>query len=127
ERAGEGHRATDSPKIEEDGWYDQKDDVVQYLRVYKRLPDNFITKKDAEKLGWDNHKVTLDMVAPGKSIGGSHFGNYEDQLPKAKGRSWRECDIDASNGRRGIKRIVYSSDGLIYYTGNHYKTFERVD
>ncbi|MEG2710864.1 MAG: ribonuclease domain-containing protein, partial [Clostridia bacterium] len=76
---------------------------------------------------WDNHKVTLDMVAPGKSIGGSHFGNYEDQLPKAKGRSWRECDIDASNGRRGVKRIVYSSDGLIYYTGNHYKTFERVD
>ena len=118
--------AVQDAAIAEDGWYDQAREVAAYLHTYGRLPQNYITKAEAEELGWDNRTVTLDQVAPGKSIGGSHFGNYEGQLPSAPGRSWRECDIDASNGVRGVKRLVYSSDGLIYYTDDHYQTFERL-
>lgn len=112
--------------IAEEGWYDQAQEVALYLRTYGRLPENFITKAQAQELGWDNRTVTLDQVAPGKSIGGSHFGNYEGQLPSAPGRTWKECDIDASKGHRGVKRLVYSNDGLIYYTQDHYQTFERL-
>ena len=87
------------------------------------LPKNFITKKDAERLGWDGG--SLEPYAPGKSIGGSYFGNYEGKLPKKKGRTYYECDIDTKGKRsRGPKRIVYSTDGLIYYTPDHYETFE---
>lgn len=57
------------------------------------------------------------------SIGGDHFGNYEGQLPEAKGRSYKECDIDYEGGYRGGIRIIFSNDGLIYYTDDHYNTF----
>ncbi len=81
------------------------------------------SKKQAERLGWDGG--SLEPYAPGKSIGGSYFGNYEGKLPKKKGRTYYECDIDTKGKRsRGPKRIVYSTDGLIYYTPDHYETFE---
>ena len=61
----------------------------------------------------------------GKCIGGSRFGNYEDLLPEADGRTYTECDIDTLGAdSRGAKRIVFSNDGLIYYTEDHYKSFE---
>lgn len=110
--------------ISESGEYTSKEDVSAYLHTYGHLPDNFITKKEAKALGWVSKEGNLAEAAPGKSIGGDHFGNYEGSLPEEKGRTYYECDIDADGGYRGAKRIIYSNDGLIYYTGDHYETFE---
>ena len=108
--------------IPEDGRYNSKEDVALYIHTYGELPDNFITKKAAEKLGWSGG--SLEPYAPGMSIGGSRFGNYEGLLPEKNGRVYTECDIDTKGAKsRGAKRIVFSNDGLIYYTDDHYKTF----
>lgn len=115
--------AAETPAIDEDGVYTSKVDVALYLHTYGHLPSNFITKKEAEKLGWSGG--SLEPYAPGKCIGGSHFGNYEGILPEKDGRSYTECDIDTLGAdKRGAKRIVFSNDGLIYYTEDHYETFE---
>lgn len=119
-------QAGEQISVEEDGAYSSKDEVALYIHTYGKLPENFITKKQAEKLGWVSKEGNLWDVAPGKSIGGSHFGNYEGQLPDKDGRKWYECDIDFDGSYRGAKRIIYSNDGLIYYTGDHYKTFEQL-
>ena len=116
-------KTTQSQTIDRSGSYTSKDDVALYIHTYGELPKNFITKKEAEQLGWDGG--SLEPYAPGKCIGGSYFGNYEGKLPKKKGRTYHECDIDTMGKRsRGAKRIVYSTDGLIYYTPDHYETFE---
>lgn len=107
----------------EDGTYSSKDDVARYIYIYGHLPSNFITKKEAENLGWQGG--SLEPYAPGKCIGGSHFGNYEGLLPEKEGRTYTECDIDTlGSDKRGAKRIVFSNDGLIYYTEDHYESFE---
>lgn len=109
--------------VDRDGIYTTKDDVALYIYTYGELPDNFITKKEAQKLGWEGG--SLEPYAPGKCIGGSYFGNYEGKLPEKEGREYTECDIDTLGKRsRGAKRIVFSNDGLIYYTDDHYNTFE---
>lgn len=110
--------------VSESGEYTAKEEVAAYLHSYGHLPDNFITKKEAKKLGWVSSEGNLAAVAPGKSIGGDYFGNYEGSLPEKEGRNYYECDIDSDGGYRGAKRIVYSDDGLIYYTEDHYETFE---
>lgn len=108
--------------IDEAGWYTTKEDVALYLYTYGRLPDNFMTKKEARALGWEGGG--LDPYAVDMCIGGDRFGNYEGILPDAPGRSWTECDIDTMGASsRGAKRIVFSNDGLIYYTDDHYETF----
>ena len=113
----------EAPDIEEDGTYTTKEDVARYIHTYGHLPDNFITKKQAQALGWEGG--TLEPYAPGKCIGGSRFGNYEGILPEKDGRTYTECDIDTLGAeKRGGKRIVFSNDGLIYYTEDHYETFE---
>lgn len=114
------------PAVSEDGEYISKDEVAFYLHEYGRLPGNYITKKEAQELGWDNKKGNLSEAAPGKSIGGSHFGNYEKALPEKKGRKYYECDLEYQGGYRGAKRLVYSNDGLIFYTEDHYQTFEQL-
>ncbi|MBR6407234.1 MAG: ribonuclease [Clostridia bacterium] len=108
--------------LDKNGTYTSRDDVALYIRLYNTLPENFITKREAEALGWTGG--SLEPYAPGKCIGGGRFGNYEGALPDKKGRKYWECDIDTLGRKsRGAKRIVYSNDGLIYYTGDHYKTF----
>lgn len=108
--------------LPEDGTYTTKDDVALYIHLYGHLPDNFITKKEAQNLGWSGG--SLEPYAPGKCIGGSHFGNYEGVLPEADGRSYTECDINTLGAKsRGAERIVFSNDGLIYYTNDHYESF----
>jgi len=110
-------------KIDEGGSYDDKENVALYIHTYGKLPPNYITKKQAEALGWTGG--SLERYAPGKCIGGSYFGNYEGILPKKKGREYHECDIGTlGKSSRGAKRIVYSNDGLIYYTDDHYESFE---
>lgn len=113
------------PAIDEDGAYTSKDDVALYLHTYGHLPRNYITKSEARDKGWKS-EGTLDEVCPGMSIGGDRFGNREGRLPSASGRRWYECDIDYVRGNRNSKRIIYSNDGLIYYTDDHYNTFERL-
>lgn len=116
--------APEETALDEDGIYTSKEEVAAYLNTYGHLPDNFITKKEAQALGWDSKEGNLGEVAPGKSIGGDYFGNYEGRLPDADGREYHECDIDSTGSYRGAKRLVYSNDGLIYYTEDHYETFE---
>lgn len=109
--------------IDEDGEYTSKEDVALYIHTYGKLPQNFIKKNEAKKLGWEGG--SLEPYAPGRSIGGDRFGNYEGLLPETEGRKYTECDIDTmGRSSRGAKRIVFSNDGLIYYTGDHYKSFE---
>lgn len=109
--------------ITEGGSYTTKEDVALYLHTYGHLPDNFITKSEAENLGWGGG--SLEPYAPGKCIGGTYFGNYENKLPTKNGRKYYECDIDTLGASaRGAKRLVYSNDGLIYYTEDHYETFQ---
>ena len=111
-----------APAIDEDGYYTTKEDVALYIHTYGHLPDNFITKKEAESLGWSGGG--LDDYAYGCCIGGNRFGNYEGLLPEADGRKYTECDIDTMHAsKRGAKRIVFSNDGLIYYTDDHYESF----
>lgn len=107
-----------------DGTYTNKEEVAAYINEFKCLPSNYITKSEAKSLGWDSSKGNLWDVAEGKSIGGDRFGNYEGHLPKKKGRTYYECDIGYEGGYRGAERIIYSDDGLIYYTEDHYNTFE---
>ena len=108
--------------LDEGGEYTSAEDVALYLHLYAHLPQNFITKKDARALGWNGGG--LDDYADGKCIGGDRFGNYERLLPDAPGREYHECDIDTLHAAsRGAKRIVYSNDGLIYYTEDHYESF----
>ena len=104
-------------QLAEDGTYTTKEDVARYIHLYGHLPDNFITKKEAQQLGWTGG--SLEPYAPGCCIGGSRFGNYEGLLPEADGRTWTECDINTLGAKsRGPERIVFSNDGLIYYTGD---------
>ena len=114
----------DDPTIDEDGWYNTKDEVALYIYTYGELPDNYLTKNEARDRGWDSKKGNLWDVADGMSIGGDRYYNNDDQLPEQKGRKYYECDINYEGGFRGGERIVFSNDGLIYYTGDHYESFE---
>lgn len=100
--------------------------IVNYLELYGELPENFITKDEARALGWDSRYNYVGEVAPGKSIGGDRFGNYERQLPSKKGRTWYECDANYRGKKRGAERVLFSSDGLYYYTDDHYQTFTQM-
>ncbi len=107
--------------LDENGTYTSKEDVALYIHLYGRLPENFMTKNEARDLGWEGG--SLEPYAPGMCIGGDRFGNYEELLPAD--RKYRECDIDTLGASsRGAKRIVFSEDGLIYYTDDHYESFE---
>lgn len=112
--------------VTKDGTYTDKEHVALYIHLYGHVPSNYVTKTKARKAGWVNTKGNLWDVLPGKSIGGGGFNNDDGTLPDAPGREWYECDIDYDGGYRNEKRIVYSDDGLVFYTGDHYKTFEQL-
>ena len=113
---------TESLTIDEEGWYYSAFDVSLYLYTYGHLPVNYITKDEARELGWEGGSV--EKYAPGCAIGGDSFGNREGLLPAAAGRVYFECDVDTyGEDSRGSHRLVYSNDGLIYYTSDHYESF----
>lgn len=119
EKGDNGNRSVD-----EDGWYTSKEEVALYIHLYGELPDNYVTKKEAEEAGWSGGNVER-YTGEGTAIGGSRFGNREGLLPKEQGRTYTECDIDTpGENSRGAKRIVFSNDGLVYYTEDHYESFE---
>ena len=111
-------------QIDEDGQYTSKEEVSEYLITYNKLPSNFVTKSEAKKLGWVASEGNLQEVCENCSIGGDRYYNRENKLPDKDNRLYYECDIDYKGGTRNSKRLVYSNDGLIYYTDDHYKSFE---
>lgn len=113
--------------VAEDGEYTSKMEVAAYLYQFGRLPANYLTKNEAQDLGWVAQKGNLWKVTDQMSIGGDRFGNYEGLLPKKNGRQYYECDIDYNGGSRNAKRIVFSNDGLIFYTDDHYESFEQLN
>ena len=107
------------------GYYYDVENVVLYLTAYGELPPNYITKDEAHDLGWEGGSVERYM--DGAAIGGDRFGNREGLLPEAAGRQYTECDIDTDGyGSRGSRRLIFSSDGLFFYTSDHYRSFTEV-
>lgn len=104
--------------------YSDPDEVALYLHAFEELPPNYITKDEARSLGWDSRRGNLWDVAYGMSIGGDRFGNREGLLPDARNRLWYECDVNYWGGYRGAERLLFSSDGLIYYSNDHYQTYQ---
>ena len=106
-------------------YYYDLTNVVLYLEVYDELPPNYITKSEAQSLGWEGGSV--EKYLEGAAIGGDTFGNREGLLPKAAGRGYTECDIDTNGySSRGSRRLVFSNDGLYFYTSDHYESFSEV-
>lgn len=103
--------------------YTTPEDVAEYLHIYGELPENFITKNEAKDMGWESSEGNLWEVAPGMSIGGDYFGNYEGLLPEGE---YRECDVNFDGGYRGAERIIFGEDGSIYYTDDHYESFTQL-
>lgn len=112
---------TNAVSVSRSGVYYDRENVARYIRAFGTLPSNFITKQEARRLGWQGGP--LEPYAPGKAIGGDYFGNYERKLPFGR---YRECDIDTKGRPRGAKRIIYSDDRRIYFTGDHYRTFQKI-
>ena len=112
--------------IDENGYYTSPEDVAFYLHIYGKLPDNYITKQDANDLGWDAQKGNLWEVTDKMSIGGNKFENREKLLPESDSRQYYEADVNYEGGYRGAERLVYSDDGLIFYTEDHYESFEQL-
>lgn len=112
--------------LDENGSYYNKHDVISYLISYEKLPKNYIRKKEAQDMGWIASEGNLWKVTDKMVIGGDKFSNREEKLPKKNGRIYYEADVNYKGGKRGAERIIYSNDGLIFYTSDHYKTFERI-
>ena len=122
----DNNQDNEEDKLDEEGIYSSPEEVAEYINLYNKLPKNYISKKEAAEVGWESEKGNLWDVTDEMSIGGDSFGNREGLLPKADGRKYFECDVNYSGGFRGAERIVYSNDGLIYYTKDHYKSFEKL-
>lgn len=120
----ENKKQESSVKVVYGNDYYSKDEVATYLHAYAELPPNYITKSEASALGWDADKGNLWEVSYGSVIGGDRFGNREGLLPKKEGRIYYECDVNYEGDYRNAMRLVFSNDGLIYYTEDHYASFE---
>ena len=112
--------------VEYGGKYTDPHEVALYLHCFEELPSNFITKSDAKALGWVNKEGNLWDVTDRKSIGGDHFYPREDQIPEILGVECWECDVNYNGRFREAERLVFSRDGKIYYTNDHYKTFTQL-
>lgn len=97
--------------------------VISYVKQNHRLPDYYITKSEARKQGWNPSKGNLCETLPGKAIGGDRFGNRERRLPD--GDQYFEADVNYHCGGRNADRIIYTKNGDVYLTKNHYKSFDK--
>ena len=115
---------TDEILVEYGYDYYLPDEVALYLHAFEELPPNYITKAEARAVGWDSREGNLWEVAYGCCIGGDRFGNREGLLPEARDRRYYECDVNYLGGYRGGERLVFSNDGAIYYSADHYENYE---
>ena len=99
--------------------------VVKYLKEHGELPEYYITKSEAKSLGWVPSKGNLCEVAPGKAIGGDIWTNRQKSLPIKSGRRYFEADLNYNCGNRNADRVVFSNDGLVFVTFDHYRSFEE--
>ena len=99
--------------------------VVKYLKEHGELPDYYITKSEAKSMGWVPSKGNLCEVAPGKAIGGDIWTNRQKSLPTKSGRKYFEADLNYNCGNRNADRVVFSNDGLVFVTHDHYRSFEE--
>lgn len=97
-----------------------------WLMDFGKLPPYYITFEEAEALGYKSRLGNLQSVAPGKMLTKGIYENWNGHLPVANGRIWYEADINYSSGYRGQERILFSNDGLIFVTYDHYHTFSEV-
>lgn len=97
--------------------------VINYVKSHHELPDYYITKAEARQQGWQPSQGNLCDVLPGKAIGGDHFSNREKKFPK--GEQYFEADVNYNCGNRGADRIVFTKNGDVWLTHDHYKTFEK--
>ena len=97
-----------------------------WLKNYKELPSYYINKKEAKNRGWNSFLGNLHSVAPGAIIGGDVYKNKKGVLPTASCRVWYEADINYTNGYRNGHRLLYSNDGLLFVTYDHYNTFYEI-
>ena len=120
-------QATPAPEEEkEPGPEEEAQRLADYIFEHGELPDNFVTKKEAQAMGWHTKYRYVGDIRPGLCIGGDYFGNYEGNLPVVKGRKYYEADCFYQGGPRNEYRIIYSTDGHVWYTGDHYTTFTEL-
>ena len=98
-------------------------ELADYIFEHGELPENFVTKRQARDMGWQKNYRYPGDISPGLTIGGDYFGNYQQKLPDVKGRKYYEADCFYHGGKRNDYRIIYSNDGHVWYTGDHYVTF----
>lgn len=101
----------------------EENKVINYVKEHHELPEYYITKSEAKKQGWIPSKGNLCEVLPGRAIGGDHFSNREKTLPK--NAQYYEADVNYNCGNRNADRIVFTKNGDVYLTKDHYKTFEE--
>lgn len=97
--------------------------VISYVKTNHHLPDFYLTKNEAKKQGWNPSKGNLCEVLPGKAIGGDYFNNREKQLPSSE--KYFEADVNYNCGNRNADRIIFTKNGDVYLTTDHYKSFQR--
>lgn len=117
----------ESITLDEDGAYNSKEDVAAYIYKFRHLPPNYITKKEANIKGWIGGSIT--SLIPKAAIGGDrYYAQYGiSAIPMAPGRYYRECDVNTWDKEdRGSERLLYSNDGMIFYTPDHYNNFEDI-
>lgn len=117
----QSHTESNSENSIEELTYETK--VISYVKSNHKLPDYYLTKSEAKNQGWIASKGNLCDVLHGKAIGGDKFSNREKQLPK--GEQYYEADVNYNCGNRGADRIVFTKNGEVWLTKNHYKSFEK--
>lgn len=117
--------STGSSSLTEGESYLSREEVAAYIHTYGTLPPNFLTTEQAEALGWDGSS-DLWAIQEGAAIGGDSYDNLAGLVPDSEGRSWKQCDVNYAGGTRGTERLVYSNDGLIYYSPDQFATFEEM-
>ena len=95
------------------------------LMLKNDFPDYYILKEEALTKGWKPGKWLSNFV-PEKMIISGRYYNDNQHLPQSVGRVWYEADINYKSGKRNGQRILWSNDGLIFVTYDHYETFYEI-